>query len=154
MNEEIYKDDYSSDNNINLTQSSSFSPNEKKSLVKIKKSNVWSSNSCNNSKSDSPESNKKKKRISETRDMLSFKTYLDDDENFQEEEKLPDSIEGNYFYDYNILTIDEILMKKFDQDKNNKLKKLKKHLDDEKEKIAGRQNLLERKSSRKKIKEI
>ena len=85
---------------------------------------------------------------------MSFKMYVDDDENFQEEEKLPDRIVGSYFYDYNILKIDEILMKKFNQDKKKNLNILKKQLIEEKDKISGKQNLIERKASRKKIKEI
>ena len=157
MNGKIYRDDSSSENNFN-TKSCSFSPNEKNSIVKIKKSDLWSASSNNSSKSESPEyspKSVKKKKISRgSRDMISFKMYVDEDENFQEDEKLPERIEGNYFYDYNILLIDEILMKKFQQDKNRNLKILKQKLKEENDKINGRQNLLERKVSRKKIKEI
>jgi len=155
MNAKNYKDDSSSENSFN-TQSCSISPNEKKSLVKIKKSKVWTTSSNNSSKSDSPEYSYKsvKKKKVESRDMMSFKMYVDDDENFQEEEKLPDRIVGSYFYDYNILKIDEILMKKFNQDKKKNLNILKKQLIEEKDKISGKQNLIERKASRKKIKEI
>ena len=117
----------------------------KTSLVKIKKSNVWSSNSLRK--------NEKDEKDEKNRSLTSFSNYVNEkDENvFQEEELLPESIEGEYTYDYNILAIDNILMKKFEQDKNKNLDVYRNKLELEKQKILERQTLIERKSSRRKI---
>lgn len=127
--------------------SSSISP-EKSSLVKIEKSDVWSGGS------GGPKVKKKKKvETNVRRDMMSFTMYTDYEE-FKEEEKLPDRIEGSYFYDYNILTIHEILLKKFAQDRKNQLINLNNKIEQENIKISGKQNLIQRKNSRKKIEEL
>jgi len=144
MNTEKYEEDY--------TSSTSISPSEKKSILKIQKSKVWGSD--NSSESPTEKKKKSKTGIEEKRSMMSFKMYVDNTEDFQKDEKLPDRIEGKYFYDYNILNVDMILIKKFDQDKKNNLIKLEKELEMENLKISGRQNLIERRSSRKKVKEI
>ena len=127
----------------------SFSP-DNDSVIKIKKSYLWSNS--NSHETDSFEV--KKTPDFQKRDMKSFRMYIDSEEEkkskFQEEELLPDRIEGYYIHDYNILKIDEILKKKFAQDKK-KIIGLNDKLEIEMLKIQGRQNLIERKTSRKKI---
>lgn len=144
---------------------------KKRSIVTIKTSHIWS-NSSSYSESPSSDNSKKidmigKKKIRnnrekeekyENRNMNSFKFYTsqEDDENgnFQEDEKLPEKIDGVYVFDYNILSIDEIIIKKFEQDKKNKLVSLKDKIDIEKKKISGRQNFIERQNSKKQIEEL
>lgn len=85
----------------------------------------------------------------------SFKTYVEnEDAGYQKNEKIPKEIYGIYIYDYNILNIHEIILKKFEQDKNNNLNNLENKLNIEKIKIAQKQNLIERKNSREKIKNL
>ena len=85
----------------------------------------------------------------------SFKTYVENhDGGFQKDEKLPDRICGDYIYDYNILNIHQIILKKFQQDKNNKLSDIERKLNMENIKIRQKQTLIERKHSRNKIQEI
>jgi hypothetical protein len=85
----------------------------------------------------------------------SFKMYMEDnDSGYQKYEKLPDQIDGTYIYDYNILEIDKIILKKFEENKNHNLSDLENNLTIEKIKIVQRQNLIERKNSIKKIEEL
>ena len=102
-------------------------------------SNLWSDNCCSNS------SYKNK--------LNSFHEYIDEKEDYNTDEILPDRIEGSYIYDYNILLIDDIIRKKFKRNKKNSLGILKNKLELEKSKILERQNMIERKKSRKKISE-
>lgn len=118
----------------------------KKSLVQVKKSHIWSGSYTEKNE------HVPKKTKSHVEPRMSFKDYVED--NDFEDETLPERIEGTYFYDYNILKIDEILMKKFEQDKKNNLISLKQKLEIENVKILGKQNMIERKTSRKKIAEI
>ena len=144
MEKDFYNEDYLS--------SSSVSPPDKKSILKIKKSKVWTNENSLEFSSESPSEINKKLKLE--REVKSFKNYVDNIEDFQESEKLPERIEGYYDYDYNILIIDEVIIKKFAQDKKNKLISLKKDLENENKKILERQTMIERRSSRKKIKEI
>jgi len=85
----------------------------------------------------------------------SFKTYVENhDDGFQSDEKLPDRIYGEYIYDYNILNIHRIILKKFQQDKNNNLADLETKLNIETIKIHQKQTLTERKHSRNKIQNL
>jgi hypothetical protein len=143
----------------------SFSPNDE-GIVRIKKSYAWS-NSNSGSYSESPSQfhtkqqkqqfHTKQQNNFQSRDMLSFRTYIKEDEDkkndFQEEENLPTSIAGFYIYDYNILKIDEIIKKKFSQDGVKKINKLSNLIELEELKIQERQNLIQRKASLKKIAE-
>jgi len=153
----------------------------KKSIVIIKKSNVWSNSPSPLYKGEEivetiKEIKEKEKQIVETRkettkeikeketkeidmrNMMSFKIYTSEEDEekgkFKEEEKIPNKIEGTYIYDYNILNIDEIIKKKLEQDKKNNLIILKNKLEIEKIKISGKQNYIERKNSKKRIEEI
>ena len=64
---------------------------------------------------------------------------------------IPDIIQGSYKYDYNILDIHNLLIRKFQVQKDRKLYKLEKKLVKQQKKIKGRQNVIDRKISRKKI---
>ena len=81
----------------------------------------------------------------------SFKMYIDDGDGFQEDEKLIETFEGTYTYDYDITIIDKTIIKRFDQDKKNNLISLQNKLNIEKNKIEERQTVIERKNSRRKI---
>ena len=117
----------------------------KPSIIKLRKSDVWTS-SVNNLSISPPDSSK-------PRNLNSFSQYVDEDEGFTEDEIIPERISGTYVYDYNILSIDVILRKKFEQDKKNNLVKLREKLKIENKKVLERQNMIERKISRKKIRE-
>lgn len=125
--------------------SNSFSPSNPSSVPNFSNSHE---NNFSSTETRSRQSNQQNKS---TRILNSFRQYVDDEESFTEDEILPDRIEGNYIYDYNILLIDDILRKKFKQDKNNQLNILKNKLKLEKNKINERQNMIDRKNSRKKI---
>lgn len=88
------------------------------------------------------------------RNLPSFTTYIDENEkekNQIEEEQLPDRIEGTYIFDYDIFKIHHILDQKFEQNRKKKLDELSKLMQKENLKIKGKQNLIERKTSRNKI---
>ncbi len=90
------------------------------------------------------------------RETPTFKMYVNEDEeqaSFSEDELIPERIEGFYIYDYNILKVDEILRKKFNQEKKKELSLLQNRLDLEKIKVQGRQSMIERKATRKNITE-
>jgi len=145
------KDDMTTSLSTSFSPSSSFSPNDN-GFVKIKKSYAWSKSS---SFSESPSSNLRKQNDINKRDMLSFTNYMEknEDKNVFCEENIPTIISGFYIYDYNILKIDEIILRKFEQDREVKIGKLNKLIDLEEIKMQERQNLIQRKTSRKKIKE-
>ena len=114
-------------------------------------------------KSKSKKKTEEKKEKSEPRDsaasignrnLPSFTTYIDENEkekNQIEEEQLPDRIEGTYIFDYDIFKIHHILDQKFEQNRKKKLDELSKLMQKENLKIKGKQNLIERKTSRNKI---
>lgn len=145
----------------------SFSPNESNGsnisnnskIIKIKKSYAWS-NSSSYSESPSQIQKENQKQVQNQtqinkRDTLSFSSYIDENksDSFQEEEILPTTIAGFYIYDYDILKIDEIIKKKFQQDKDKKISKLNNLIELEEMKMQERQTLIQRKASRKKISE-
>jgi len=149
-----------SDFNCNIMCEKS-SPTKGKLKIQVSKNNAWSYKK-------SPSSRHKKKvrpNCSEPiinhlesphlrpRKMVSFREYVEDEkkEIFTEEEKLPSRIKGTYVYDYNILYIHEILLKKFKQDKNRQINLLSDKIQLEKNKIKSRQTLIERRKSQKKI---
>lgn len=122
-------------------------PEKKSSKVSVKKSKIWSGSQSPSEKCTiipKPQS---------IRFLNSFSQYVDNNEEFTEDEIIPDRIEGFYVFDYNILKIDEILRKKFHQDKKNKIKKYNDCILEENKKMACRQNMIERKQSLKKIAE-
>jgi Poxvirus Late Transcription Factor VLTF3 like len=160
MNTEIYLPFI----NDNINHKKEKTTKTKRSIVTIKKSQVWSSSG---SYSESPSSEKVKmgkyanmerEERFENRNMLSFNAYTSEEDKkkgkFQEDEKIPEKIEGTYTYDYDISLIDEIIIKKFEQDKKNKLSILKNKSEIENTKILGRQNYIERQNSKKQIEEI
>jgi hypothetical protein len=128
-------------------------------IFTIRETNLWSNSFSFSSFSpkNTKNVNKSLSHVNNTqinkRILNSFRQYVDEEENFTEDEILPDRIEGCYVYDYNILFIDDILRRKFSQDKKNRLGILKNKLELEKNKILKRQNMIERKKSRKKIME-
>lgn len=105
--------------------------------------------------------NKKEQIISyevNDRKLKSFNNYLTSDDKINSineyTDKVPDKIEGTYKYDFNILEIHTLILKKFRDEKENKINKLEKELKIEEIKINGRQNMVERKNSIKVINEI
>ena len=147
MNEAAMRDDFSSDDyDLNKNENCMKYPERNSSMVTIKKSSIWSTSSSSFSESPSNPPPIMKRRLN------SFRQYLDDDdEGFTEDENIPKSIDGTYTYDYNIFLIDEILRKKFKQEKKNNLVILRDKLREENKRISEKQNMIERKTSRKKI---
>lgn len=98
--------------------------------------------------------NKKEQIISyevSDRKLKSFNSYLTPDDKINSineyTDKVPDKVEGTYKYDFNILEIHTLILKKFRDEKEHKIKKLEKELKIEEIKINGRQNMVERKNS-------
>jgi len=90
------------------------------------------------------------------RKLLSFNNYITQEDKIQSvnDEKIPDKIEGTYKHDFNILDVHNTIVKKFQHEKEHKIKKLEIDLKAEEKKINGRQNMVERKNSLKVINEI
>ena len=136
-----------------------FAPNGAEStscLMKIRKNYDWAEIKSKTSSKISSEnsSNKKNKPIQNMRETPTFKMYITEDSGESEafvEETLPERIEGFYVYDYNILQIDEILNKKFEQEKRRQIGCLRNKLELENANVKSRQTLIERKASRKNI---
>lgn len=138
-------------------------PQNKKSIVTLKESSVWSIKPDIKKKGKEKHTDNKKRETvrenerKEGRNLASFKEFIEENGNIEknfEEETLPDKIEGTYEYDYNILKIDEIIKKKFKLRKKTQIGYIKSLLDMEKVKASGRQNLIERKTSKKKIEDL
>ena len=88
------------------------------------------------------------------RNLLTFAEYVDEGEKekFIIDEKLPESFSGVYIQDYNILHIDDVIKKKLEQDRRKLIDKYVKIIQQENIKIRQtKQNLIERKESRRKI---
>lgn len=131
--------------------------NSNKYKIKVLKNNTWGYKS----KPKTKRHNKTTKHLQNNhipnqnsqvrpRKLTSFSDYVKkNSETFTEDEKLPDRIEGTYVYDYNILYIHNILMKKFEQDKKNNLITIKNFIQLEEVKIKTCQTLIERKKSKK-----
>ena len=85
------------------------------------------------------------------RRLKSFNIYLTDDDNVESvneyNDTLPDKVEGTYKYDFNIIDIHNLIMKRFDQQKKQDIKILKEQLNNEHAKMKDRQNMVERKTS-------
>ena len=138
-----------------------FDEESSKFKIKILKNNTWSSKP----KSKKPRHDKNTQHLEidhspvenlqiRPRKLASFSEYVgDDNEVFTEDENLPERIEGTYMYDYNILYIHDILMKKFSQNKRNRTVLLENRIEIEEEKILTQQTLIERKKSRKRLEE-
>ena len=115
-------------------------------------------NTVDNNISDNSINNLNNDKHQLPRKLASFNLYLTEDDNVKSvneyTEELPDRIEGSYKYDFNILDIHDLILKKFDYKKNYEVKKLEEELNMERQKIKERQNMVERKSTLKKISQI
>lgn len=124
-------------------------------LMKIRKNYEWAqSSSKNSSEISSNKKNKANKNENFMRETPTFKIFIEDlQADTFVDETLPERIEGFYIYDYNILQIDEILNKKFEQEKRRQIASLHSKLELENVKVKSRQSMIERKASRKNIAE-
>ena len=89
--------------------------------------------------------------LEKPRRLKSFNIYLTEDDNVQSvneyNDTLPDKVEGTYKYDFNIVDIHDLILKRFDRRKQHDVKRLQEELHSEDEKMKGRQNMVERKAS-------
>ena len=121
-------------------------------LMKIRQNYDWAQIGSKISSQFS--SNKKNNPQQNMRETPTFKMYITEDNGESSlfvDEVLPERIEGFYVYDYNILHIDEILHKKFEQEKRRQIASLTSKLELENNKVKTRQSMIERKASRKNI---
>lgn len=92
------------------------------------------------------------------RKLTSFKMYISEEDTIKKVddygENLSDSIEGIYSWDYNILDIHNLIVRRFQYKKDKNLSSLRQELSEEKNKIKNRQSMIERSRSRKKIKKL
>ncbi len=90
-------------------------------------------------------------QLEKPRRLKSFNIYLTDDDNVESvneyNDTLPDKIEGTYKYDFNIMDIHDLIIKRFERQKNQDVKILEERLETENIKMKDRQNMVERKSS-------
>jgi len=107
----------------------------------------------------------KNNQFEKPRRLKSFNIYLTNEDNVESvneySDTLPDKIEGTYKYDFNIMDIHRLILKRFQYQKEHDVRKLAEELRVEEENINQRQNMVERKTSlrainrlRKKIEDI
>jgi len=93
-----------------------------------------------------------------THDLQSFNTYLTEDDNIQSvneyNDDIPDRVEGTYKYDFNIMDIHDLIMKRFENQKKYETKKLRRQITEEENKMKNKQNMVERKSSLRRIEKL
>lgn len=104
------------------------------------------------------ETNKNIENRIEPRKLQSFNLYLTEEDSVKSVNEygddIPDTIEGSYKYDFNILDVHDLILKRFEYQKEHEIKKLQDQLFIEREKMKERQNMVERKSSIRKIENI
>jgi rubrerythrin len=92
------------------------------------------------------------------RTLKSFNLYLTEEDNVKSvneyNDELPDKIEGTYKYDFNIIDIHDLILKRFERQRELEVKKLEEQLSIEEKEINGKQNMVERKSSIRRIEKI
>ena len=110
----------------------------------------WSSQSSSSSSSGNI-NNKTNKTKEEPRKLKSFNIYLTSEDTVQSvneyTDALPDKIEGTYKYDFNIMDIHNLILKRFQYQRDHEINKLENELRAEECKINRKQNMVERKSS-------
>ena len=91
-------------------------------------------------------------------ELKSFNMYLTSEDKVQSvneySDSIPDKVEGSYRYDFNILDIHKLIVKKFNHKKEHDVAKLEQILKLEEQKINGRQNMIERKASLQTIEKV
>jgi len=91
----------------------------------------------------------------EQRKLKSFNLYLTEEDNVKSvneyNDELPDKIEGTYKYDFNILDIHDLILKRFERKKEIEAKKIEEQLHHEEQNMNRKQNMVERKSSIRRI---
>ena len=152
--------------NLNFTQSTGTSKNNnkedkntglKKKIEKVKVnivSNWYGKKKNSNSlhqKSNKPSHRNKHNNETTISQLKSFNIYLTSEDKVSSvndyNEDLPDKIQGTYKYDFNIISVHDLILKRFKHQKDNIIKSHQHKLDIEKNKMNGRQNMVERKSS-------
>jgi len=92
-----------------------------------------------------------KDEFTKPRKLKSFNIYLTNDDTVKSvneyNDNIPDSIEGIYKYDFNIMNIHDLIMKRFNRQKNYDLQDLERKLQEEMDKTREPQNIVERKNS-------
>ena len=101
----------------------------------------------------SPDNNHNKTNTNheKPRKLKSFNIYLTNEDNVQSVNEytdiLPDKVEGSYKYDFNIIDIHNLILKRFHHQKEYDIKNLENILKEEERKINHKQNMVERKAS-------
>lgn len=92
------------------------------------------------------------------RNLQSFNSYLTTEDTVKSvneyNDTIPESVEGTYKYDFNIMDIHDVILKKFSHQKQYEILKLEKELNLELKKLKTRQTVVERKSSKRIINRI
>jgi hypothetical protein len=87
--------------------------------------------------------------------LTSFNIYLTNEDNVSSVNEYRDSdddrVEGTYKYDFNILSIHDMIMKRFQREKEYEIKELEKKLEEERSKMTRDQNMVKRKASLRRI---
>lgn len=98
-----------------------------------------------------PESDVTEDSMEKPRRLKSFNIYLTSEDKVQSVNEytntLPYKVEGTYKYDFNILDIHNLIIKRFRHQKDHEIKELEERLRAEERKINQRQNMVERKAS-------
>jgi len=94
-------------------------------------------------------------KFKKPRKLTSFKMYISEEDSLKKVddygENLSDSIEGTYSWDYNILDVHNLIVRRFQYKKDKNLATLTQSLSEERNKIKNRQSMIERKRTRKRI---
>jgi Zn-finger nucleic acid-binding protein len=132
--------------------------------IKVKFDNKWSRGS-NDPKPNLPpskvnvqNSNASEAKIDNHRNLQSFNIYLTKDDVVESvndyNNDIPESVEGTYKYDFNIMDIHDMILKKFDHQKQHEILELEKKLNIQLERLKTKQNVVERKATRRVINKI
>lgn len=93
-----------------------------------------------------------------SRGLKSFNSYLSEDDKVvsvnEYNDTVPENVEGVYKYDFNLVDIHDVILKKFDHQKNYEIVTLEQMLLKEKEKSKEYQNMVDRKATLKNIERI
>lgn len=93
-----------------------------------------------------------------SRRLKSFNIYLTSEDGVESvneyNDTLPENVECTYKYDFNLMDVHNLIVKKFDRQKRHEIKDLEKLLIREKDKLKERQNIVERKDTLRNIKKI
>lgn len=142
----------------NVNSSESLLNAEDFEKIKVNVRSNWTGKSLPSINLSLNSSNNTEEEESNFTGLKSFNVYLSDDDKYNSvneyNDNVPDSIEGSYKYDFNIMEIHDVIMKKFKKQKSREIDDLKLQIKKEKERMKSRQNIIERKVTIKKIQQL